>query len=685
MSKPEVFEFRIPYEEPAPSLEVLLARAWPELEREAIESVAERGHLRVGDHPVHRLDRALRPEGMVEVEAELPEASRVRPPRPETLARGDGWVVVDKPIGMPGRVDPDDPMHPLLFVADSLGIDRESFAPVWPMPTHAGGPWLCGTSPEAAAELRLAWRDGDLMTTWVVLVPRPDIPSGMLRPRETVEIQYSASTMQGGLAELQLTPRWIGAGDASPDDVVSPLEVALEGLADAGRPVLADRRRGGYMVEGGMRARLAALFRDGTDLQQSWTTPSDWWPEAPVRTPPDERDEPELDLEHPDLPELVVAPDCLDHLRAGRRTRLEAGDEIGRRGALRPGALVQLVDPEGRTGPTALFEGRDDRLADVWSHDPVEASDFEGEIERRFDEAVARRAPMLREADRIERFRLVHGRADGLPGFVLDRFGPLLRATIERAAGAGLKERVYERLALSRPETLVVELDARPDHGRETGQRTRIVRGESHYLEVGASLILREGSLRYRCNPWEYGGVDVELAHRIHRRRIAELAEPDDHWLQLAPLSTGLGLALAASGARVTLSHPSDDDRAHFESRLELNRLDVERHESVVGSVRQCLETLEGDVDGATVAWHESMEEETMLEACFQAVRPGGRLLVYRPEIERERLEGELEEVASRAGCEIAGLDVTDPPVDVPVPSADPRGSMRGWLVELEA
>ena len=678
MPHSELFRFRVPFEESQPAFGDLLRRAWPELDPETLERLFERGRTRVEDRPIRRIDHAPRPEGEVEVDVEWPDEIAHRAAQPETLARGDTWVVVDKPTGMPGQLDPDDPMHPIFFLADTLGLKREAFTSVWPMPTAASGPWLFGTSSESADELRRAWRMGEMMTTWTVLVPRPDMPSGMLRPDEPMTIQYNATTMRDGIAELQLIPRWEGDEDALLE-ATSPLEAALDALAEAGMPALGDRRRGGYMVEGGLRARLSALVYDNAELQHSWSMPADWWPEAPVRLPPEERDEPEAtDIESLDLPELIVTPEALDRLRTDERAGLGPENEIRRTGAMRPGTLVRIRDAGGRTGPTALFEGGDPRLARFWSKRPLEASDFDREIERRLDESIARRAPLLRRADRVERFRLVHGAADGLPGLVLDRFGPLLRATLYSPVCAAFKDIVYEQLGVSYPDTMVLELDA-TSMPRSSSPEARFARAGGHYLEAGTPLVLREEGLQYRCDPWTLDGEDLDPARRPHRRMLADRASADEHWLQLAPSSIPLSLVLADAGVHVVDCHDAYEPGERPEAAFEFNGLEMERYQSVTVESRRCPSAIDRAFDGMIVPWRRGSETVDVLLETLEHIKMGGAGLVYR-ETAGADLEEELRDVVRRSPHTLVGVEEIEPPVDVPrlegVPESRPT---RGW------
>ena len=131
--------FRVPFEHSPPTVGELLARAWPEANAEQREQALAEEMVRINEVIVG--DPAAEPGAGAQVTAEVSlEGVRYGMPDASELARGEDWVVVDKPVGMPGRPVADDPMHPILFLADELGLDREIFTPVWSTPPTGGRP-----------------------------------------------------------------------------------------------------------------------------------------------------------------------------------------------------------------------------------------------------------------------------------------------------------------------------------------------------------------------------------------------------------------------------------------------------------------------------------------------------------------------------------------------------------------
>ena len=274
-----MLRFRVPFEEPAPSPLELLERAWPEGTPEQLAALFADGAVVVDERATRNPERGVDPGWWVETDVPGGEQT-FGLPEFEVLARGDTWVVVDKAIGVPGVLDRDDPMNSVLFLADMLGFDRDTFTPVWEMPTNVGGPWLLGLTEESALTLKTNIANGRIMSMWSVLCEMPAIPMGQFTHRD-ITVDYGVSRLQEGLAEIQLTPQF-----KKDSPVVDVLEFLLSAMEAQQTPVVSDPYRGGYMAPGGVRLRLTALFDDGDEssdrLAHSWNIPDDFWPTQPT-------------------------------------------------------------------------------------------------------------------------------------------------------------------------------------------------------------------------------------------------------------------------------------------------------------------------------------------------------------------------------------------------------------------
>ena len=263
---PGVARFRAPLEEPAPTLAELARRARPGWDHDEVARVVRSGGARVDAIPWRRPERAPEPGELVEIAF----GARSIPygiPEAIELARADDWIIVDKPIGMPAVLDRDDPMNPLLFLADSLGLDRDQIEPVYDLPENAGGPWLLATSARAAARLRASIADGSISIVVTAICERLARPRGSL-PGPSGALEYGVSRFVGALCEVQLTlPRPRSA------DAIDPIGRASAALAGAERPALGDVARGGYLPSGSLRARVSSLYGATDEFAYSWPVP----------------------------------------------------------------------------------------------------------------------------------------------------------------------------------------------------------------------------------------------------------------------------------------------------------------------------------------------------------------------------------------------------------------------------
>jgi 23S rRNA G2069 N7-methylase RlmK/C1962 C5-methylase RlmI len=675
--------FRAPSSSQPVSIRELVDWAWPEAEKGAVARAFDEGRVRVAERLTRKGDRLVEPGRLVELEVELatPEADVGEP---DVLARGEGWVIVDKPTGMPGRLEGDDPMHPIRYMADALGKDRSTFEPVWPMPTTAGGPWMCAETPERAAQLRRAWFDGALKTTWTVLVPRPDRAHGSLPETERdVQITYSATTMQEDLAELQLTPSW--QGESLEEDTVIDrfdlVDILLDALDAAGMTAVGDRWRGGFIVPGGLRLRLAATYGSREPLQHSWNPSSDWWPSQRVVPEAPESGS----AETADLPIVKVNPGALRALSSREGdpwVRLSNG--VDRPSHVEPGDPVQVEGTDGTVGPVALAESSGPIAARVWSQDPLGITDFEAEVDFRVDQAIAARADLTSGQVETDFFRLIHAEADQLPGFYLDRMGSVLRATLTGTAAYGFRELVYENIANFDPEVMILEIDASP--GRtEPGEshRARVVQPGDAYLEEGGTSVGWDNGLRWSCDPWRLEGPSLDAARREHRRRVyrtireANRGGADDvSWLCLTAPESGLSIVSAAAGATVhsAPAHVEFDADAWTDHICRLNEIPAERIST--GEPDVWLGGADGQRPYDGVAVDIGPDSREMLAASLERIASGGTLLATgHPDEAAGSLVDRLEEAAGQAGREIISFEEVGPPSDFPVRPGFPEGT----------
>ena len=670
-------KFRVPHENPQPTTLELVQRAWPEASRADHHRIVGSGRVRVDGRTIRNPARPIAPDELVTIDDDVATDESFGVPEAAEHARGDGWVAVEKMPGFPGVRTPGDPMDPVCFLADVLGIDRDAFMPVWTMPTNAAGPWLCAETSDDADRLRHDLAGGQLVTWWTALTPVFGLPTGTVETDEVV-LSYATARITGGICELQLKPEFTTA-EAARDAV----GVIARALADQGAAILGDRTHGGYMVEGPMRLRLMSLYDPSGTISHGWTTPAGWWPEHPV-APAVERERP--DQKPQGIARLTVSAKTLEVIAAGHPWVLPDA-QTGSIDGIEAGSLVRLQSPDERPGPYALVDGAAGIWARVWSEHDDAATDFRGEVELRVDEAFARRTECFRDLDRTDLFRVIHGEADGLPGLFLDRVGPLYRATLVGRCAMQLKDLVYRAVADLEPDAMLIEV-AHLGDVRSAGDlpTAHVVHEGARYAKPGARVVGREDGLRYWCEPWE--GIDVGFFadQRANRRRAAALAGPGQTWLNLFCHTGAYSVAVAAAGARAVSVDISARYLDWLDENLELNGLDPGLNENVVADARVFVADDERAYDGIIVDpptaassdagfWSVRKGYQALLADCFRRLKPGGHMLVCRNARRKKPTLDELVRAAAAdAAREIAAIRPAPPAPDYPRLRGFPEG-----------
>ncbi|MEM1349865.1 MAG: class I SAM-dependent methyltransferase [Myxococcota bacterium] len=695
--------FISPLEDEPPTLAELMARAWLEADSSTIESFIREGRVTVDDRILRDPARKVR-EGLV-LTATLPPVDHAYgiPEAPE-LARGEGWVFVDKPVGMPGSLDRSDPMNPVLFMADVTGLDRDAVELSWPMPIDAGGPWPCAVDASARDRLVAGWSSGRTMLTFVAIAPRLSMSRGVIPG--VVPVGFAVTRMEGPLCEVQLTPQYVDDGS----EPVDPVTLVCDALRRQGAPAIGDRQRGGLMAEGGLRVRLQAIMDDALGMAHSWNPGRAWWPVEPLLAPQEEPELPEAQRRthivtgaDPELSvrsssegirTLMVSSKTLEVLGGGHPWVLEDAD-TGGRGHFANGEVVQLQDPRGALGPWALASRAGSIAAFVWSEDELSATDFRGEVDLRVDEAVLARDALVRDSSRNSLYRLIHGEGDGLPGLYLDRVGPLLRATITSPVTDAYREYVYDNLAEFDPRLTVLEVHHLRDVRAARLPRASLVRGAASSVRDDGRVVGVEDGLKYWCEPWE--GVDTGFFadQRENRRKLLQIVQPGQRWLNLFGHTGAFSVALASRGATVTNVDVSKRYLRWTQDNFALNGLDASLNISVERDARAFAaappHTYDGVIvdpptaaQGAGKFWSIRRDFGPLLVSCFQALAPGGVMLVCRND---RRGRGSLDEAiragAKDAGVKLAGMRPAGPGPDYPSLAGFPEGDpFEGWLVQ---
>ena len=274
------------------------------------------------------------------------------------------------------------------------------------------------------------------------------------------------------------------------------------------------------------------------------------------------------------LPTLQVSPDLRSSLANGHpwiyRDHLPAQLDI------EPGSWVRIVS-DGWTG-IGLCDPSSALAVRLYGRDRVpDAAWFAASVER----AKRRRAPLL-EDGRTTAYRLLNGEGDGLPGIVVDVYGPMAVLRLDSAVLAKLTPWVVEAVQNS-------------VHVKGVCQKT------TAGLEVLAGrpppdrLVVSEHGLRFFADLGSGQKTGLFLDHRENRHALERWSQQKSV-LNLFSYTGGFSLYAARGGARRVVSvDRAADAMARARDNVELNGLDPEVLEFVTADAMAHLEQLARD------------------------------------------------------------------------------------------
>ncbi|MBV8776662.1 MAG: class I SAM-dependent rRNA methyltransferase [Alphaproteobacteria bacterium] len=210
---------------------------------------------------------------------------------------------------------------------------------------------------------------------------------------------------------------------------------------------------------------------------------------------------------------------------------------------LPPGALVTLNRADGRPIGVATFNAHTLLAARLLDRDAARP------IGRRFVLRRLERALRLRE--RLypsPYYRLVHAEADGLPGLVVDRFGPVFAVQCNTAGMVRLQPLVIDALrTLLQPQAIVLRDDSpvraleglSPDVGVALG-------------EIGGPVAVEEGGVTFLADVIGGQKTGWFFDQRDNRAFVAGLAR-GARVVDLYCYTGGFGVAAACRGAQSVL------------------------------------------------------------------------------------------------------------------------------------
>jgi len=240
------------------------------------------------------------------------------------------------------------------------------------------------------------------------------------------------------------------------------------------------------------------------------------------------------------LPEVRLLPG--GHKRVQRGHPWVFSNEIAMSAAakaLPPGALVRLVTAQGAALGVAGFNPHSLIAARLLTCEPAET------IDRTWIAARLARALALRERLYPGGFyRLVHAEADGLPGLIVDRFGPVAVAQPNSAA----MEKLWREIAAALVEVLAPAAIVVAAEGTARRLEGLVPLSEVVHGALDGPLAVEENGLTYFADPLAGQKTGWFYDQRDNRAFMAGLAG-GARVLDAYCYSGGFAVACAAGGA----------------------------------------------------------------------------------------------------------------------------------------
>jgi 23S rRNA (cytosine1962-C5)-methyltransferase len=174
-------------------------------------------------------------------------------------------------------------------------------------------------------------------------------------------------------------------------------------------------------------------------------------------------------------------------------------------------------------------------------------------VAERVEAAVALRRRLFPDASRTDAFRLVHAEGDGLPGLVVDRFGPILVAQFSTRPLHRRRERLAAVLLRATAPSGVTTLVSRPG-GKEEEEG---IEDGAAPIAVGApppeAVGVVEDGMRLEVDLRRGQKTGHYADQRENRRHVAEVAAGEDV-LDAYAGSGGFAIRALLGGARSALA-----------------------------------------------------------------------------------------------------------------------------------
>lgn len=389
-----------------------------------------------------------------------------------------------------------------------------------------------------------------------------------------------------------------------------------------------------------------------------------------------------------------LQPDVARHVRAGHPWvyREAIGQRVLR---AKPGEIIEILDVDGDFVGRGVFDGDSAIAIRVVTRNPdrtVEPSLFADRVRA----AIAMRRELI-DMERYECVRLVNAESDGVPAFVVERYGDYIVAQLYSRAVTDYRDAVYDVLEAELKPRAIYEQRRFKSLGGDAPRQgaADLVRGEPAPVEFE----VREGDLKFWVDVTAPLSTGLFADLRDGRAAIARWSKGRTV-LNMFSYTGAISVYAAHGGAtQVTAIDVAAKAHARARKNFTLNGFDAEAVEHIVGDTFKVLarfaerkRTFEAVIiDPPAFAsgsrggkpWSAVQDYGELVAASLGVLAPGGLLIAASStrKLDTHGFEMALAEGAARAGTDLRIVNRCGLPVDFPALPAFPESNYLKFVV----
>ncbi|MBT9548907.1 MAG: class I SAM-dependent rRNA methyltransferase [Candidatus Sericytochromatia bacterium] len=371
----------------------------------------------------------------------------------------------------------------------------------------------------------------------------------------------------------------------------------------------------------------------------------------------------------------------------GRHPWVFSGAIEGLEGEASPGDLLKVVSHKGEFLAQGFYNPHSQIALRLLSFrkETLDADFFR----QRLQQAIDFRTKMAIPSTAL---RLVHGDADGLPGLVLDAYGPYLVLQISSLGMNRIKPQLLEILQeLLSPEGIIERSESAglKEEGLESNKA--VLRGPAE-----PRTLIEENGAKFAIDLLGGQKTGFFIDQRDNRQAVAKWTA-GKRLLNCFSYTGGFSVLAALAGAQTTSVEISEPAQALARENFKLNGLDPEQHQFITANVFDYLRQLEPSYEMIVLDPPAFVKNKNHLKQACRAYQdinriamrqslPDGLLLTCSCShyLDWELFQKILFSAATESGRQVQILQRLGQPLDHPVSLFHPEGEyLKAFLLRV--